>query len=210
MKRILVSIVAVVMTLTLIACGNTVKKPAMYIEKAQLSVQEENIAKLLGANSEHLIYDFKLDDNVKSVQINTYELINGAWKMVSGGGGQAFSDYKGRLALGFENLAEGLRVALQSEHSSGSTQFSTEPTEDFAGMARATSILNDQTEITYEQEIPLVIQISTSQNSVSSYDVKYFFTPEEYEKHGYEHIYAITIRFSQKTVGELDTINQQQ
>lgn len=163
---------------------------------------------MLGAISEQPIYDFKLDNNVRSVQVNTYELINGAWKLVSGGG-QAFSDDKGRLALGFENLAQGLRVALQSEHNSGSTQYSTEPTEDFTGMARATSILNDLTEITYEQEIPLVIQILTAQNSVSSYNVEYFFTPDEYEKHGYEHIYAITIRFSQKTVGELDTINQQ-
>lgn len=209
MKRIVISIIAVVMTLSLVACGNTAKKPAIYIEKAQLSEQEESIAKLLGANSEQLIYDFKLDNNVKSVQINTYELINGAWKLVSGGGGKAFSDDKGRLALDFGNLAEGLRVAFQSEHSSSSTRCSTEPTEDFTGMSRATSILNDLTEITYEQEIPLVIQILTAQNSVSSYNVEYFFTPDKYEKHGYEHIYAITIRFSQKTVGELDAVYQQ-
>ena len=154
MKRIVISIIAVVMTLSLAACGNTVKKPGIYIEKARLSEQEESIAKLLGDNSEQLIYDFKLDNSVKSVQVNTYELINGAWKLVSGGGGKAFSDDKGRLALDFVNLAEGLRVALQSEHSSGSTKYSTEPTEEFKGMARATSILNDLTEITYEQEIP--------------------------------------------------------
>lgn len=209
MKRIVISIIAVVIALSLVACGNTAKKPAIYIEKARLSEQEESIAKLLGANSEQLIYDFKLDNSVKSVQVNTYELINGAWKLVTGGGGKAFSDDKGRLALDFENLAEGLRVALQSEHSSGSTQYSTQPTGEFKGMARATSILNDLTEITYEQEIPLAIQILTAQNSVSSYNVEYFFTPDKYEKHGYEHIYAITIRFSQKTVGELDTIYQQ-
>ena len=72
------------MILFLIACGNTAKKPALYIEKAQLSEQEESIAKLLGANSEQLIYDFKLDNTVTSVQINTYVLINGEWKPISG------------------------------------------------------------------------------------------------------------------------------
>jgi hypothetical protein len=206
-KRIIIIIIDVVMTLSFVACGNTTKKPVMYIEKAQLSEQEENIAKLLGANSEQLIYDFESDDNVKSLQVNTYELIDGAWELISGGGGQAFSDNKGRLALDFKNLAEGLRVALQSEHDSGSTQYSTESTEDYTGMANVTSILNDLNEITYEQEIPLVVQILTTKNSVSSYNIEYFFSPDEYEKHGYEHIYAITILFSQKTVGELDTIN---
>lgn len=37
-----------------------------------------------------------------------------------------------------------------------------------------------------------------------SYHVDYFNCPEEYEKLGYEGVFAITIRFSQKTVGELD------
>lgn len=31
----------------------------------------------------------------------------------------------------------------------------------------------------------------------STYDVQYFFTPEEYEIHNYEHVYAITIKFSE-------------
>ncbi len=205
MKRIIMGAIAVISILFLVACGNAPKKAGMYIEKAELSQQEENIAKLLGDNGDQLIYDFKLDDTIQSVQVNTYRLIDGKWSMISGGGGHQFSDSKGRLALDFENLAEGLRVALQSEHNSGSTTISSEPVEEFTGMGRVTSILNEATEIAYEKEIPLVIQISTAQSSIYSYDVDYFFTPDEYEKHGYEHIYAITILFSQKTVGELST-----
>ncbi|KPU45273.1 hypothetical protein OXPF_11650 [Oxobacter pfennigii] len=206
MKKIITGIIAVIFIFSLSACSSSVKKPSMYIEKAELSQQEENIAKLLGDNNDQLIYDFKLDDTVKSVQINTYKLIDGKWKMISGGG-QQFPDGMGRLALDFENLAEGLRIALQSEHSSGSTKYSAEPAEEITGIGRATSMLNDLTEITYEKEIPLVVQISTAQNSINSYNVDYFFTPDEYQKHSYEHVYAITILFSQKTVGELDTAN---
>lgn len=201
MKRIAISIIAVMMTLSALACAQIHKKPAIYIEKAQLSDQEESIVQLLGANREQHIYDFKLDNHVKSVQVNTYELIDGAWKLV-GGGESAFSDEKGRLALYFENIVEGLSVAIQSKNSSGSTHYSTESTQDFTGITRATTALHDLTEIVYEQEIPLVIQILTSQNSVNLYGVEYFFTPNLYEKHGYEHIYAITVRFSQKTVDE--------
>ena len=58
----------------------------------------------------------------------------------------------------------------------------------------------------YEEEIPLVVQIITSKNEVVSYQVDYFNSPEEYEKFEYEGVFAITVRFSQKTVGELDTL----
>lgn len=57
---------------------------------------------------------------------------------------------------------------------------------------------------THEEEIPLAVQIITSNNQIMSYQVDYFHSPEEYEKLGYEGVFAITIRFSQKTVGELD------
>ena len=70
-------------------------------------------------------------------------------------------------------------------------------------MGWATSTLTDKTEIAYDQEIPLVIQIITSKNEVHSYMVDYFFQPEEYEKYDYEHVYAITVLFSQKTVNKL-------
>ena len=59
-------------------------------------------------------------------------------------------------------------------------------------------------QLTEEEEIPLAVQIITSKNEVVSYQVDYFHSPEEYEKLGYEGVFAITIRFSQKTVAELD------
>ena len=62
----------------------------------------------------------------------------------------------------------------------------------------------EKTEFVYEEEIPLAVQIITSKNEVVSYQVDYFNSPEEYEKYGYEGVFAITVRFSQKTVGELD------
>lgn len=206
MRKIANIIFTIVLLVLLVACEGKVDKPEMYIEKARLSEQEERIAELLGANNDQLIYYFVLDESVKSIQVKTYELIDGAWSMISGMGGYTFFDKEGRLALDFDDLAEGLRVALQSENNNLSTKYLTEAEEDFAGIGRATSMLNNLAEITYEQEIPLVIQISTSKNTVSSYNVEYFFMPDEYEKLGYEHVYAITIRFSQKTVGELETI----
>ena len=51
---------------------------------------------------------------MQSIQVNTYRLIDGEWKIKTGDGGQAFSDTKGRIALGFERLDEGMRIAFRA------------------------------------------------------------------------------------------------
>lgn len=97
-----------------------------------------------------------------------------------------------------------MRVAIQSEHTGGSTEYKSERNKDLEEIETvATSYLSQRTEFAYEEEIPLVIEVITSKNEISSYTVDYFNSPEEYEKLGYEGVFAITIRFSQKTVAEL-------
>ena len=206
MKKLIVIVLAIVGMISMVGCSDTEKTAdKMYIEPAQLTEEEEKVAALLGLNTQQKIYDFVLDETVQSIQVNTYRLIDGEWKLETGGGGQAFSDATGRIALSFERLDEGVRIAIQSEHSDGSTEYDSERNEDLNEIGScATSILSEKTEFAYEEEIPLAVQIITSKNQVVSYRVDYFNSPEEYEKYGYEGVFAITIRFSQKTVGELD------
>ena len=174
----------------------------MYIGPAQLTEEEEKIATLLGLDTQQKIYDFVLDKTVQSIQVNTYRLMDGEWKLEAGGGGQAFSDVEGRIALFFERLDKSLRTAIQSEHTGGSTKYDSERNEDLNEIKNyTTSILSEKTEFAYEEEIPLAVQIITSKNEVVSYQVDYFNSPEEYEKFGYEGVFAITVRCSQKTVG---------
>lgn len=208
MKKLIIIVLAIVGMISMVGCSDTEKTiDKMYIEPSQLTEEEEKIAALLGLNTQQQIYDFVLDETVQSIQVNTYRLIDGEWKLETGGGGQAFSDATGRIALSFERLDEGIRIAIQSEHSGGSTEYDGERNEDLNEIGGyATSILSEKTEFAYEEEIPLVVQIITSKNEVVSYQVDYFNSPEEYEKFEYEGVFAITVRFSQKTVGELDTL----
>ena len=208
MKKLIVIVLAIVGMISMVGCSDTEKTAdKMYIEPAQLTEEEEKIATLLGLNTQQKIYDFVLDETVQSIQVNTYRLIDGEWKLETGGGGQAFSDATGRIALSFERLDEGIRIAIQSEHSGGSTEYDSERNEDLNEIGGyATSILSEKTEFAYEEEIPLAVQIITSKHEVVSYQVDYFNSPEEYEKFEYEGVFAITVRFSQKTVGELDTL----
>ena len=205
MKKLILAVFLMIGIISVVGCsGVSQTAEAMYIEPAQLTEEEENIAELLGLNTKQRIFDFVLDESVQSIQVNTYRLVDGVWKLETGGGGQAFSDTEGRVALAFERLDEGIRIAIQSEHTGGSTEYKSERSEELKEIGSfATSVLSDKTEIVYEEEIPLAVQVITAKNEVVSYQVDYFNSPEEYQKFGYEGVFAITVRFSQKTVAEL-------
>lgn len=207
MKIFLRNSIIIILALLMVSCGNKAKEPKMYIEKARLSKEEQNIIELLGLANDHQIYDFKLDDKVKSFQASTYELVDGEWRLISVRN-QAFTDTQGRYASTFENLAKGHMSSIQSKATNNKTQYTTEYPENITGMSHASTYLSDKTEITYEKEIPLVLQVSTNQSSIILDGFESFFTPEVYVEYGYEHMYAITILFSEKTVGELSAIKK--
>lgn len=203
MKKVLCILLPCIMIFLLCACGG--EDETMYIEPAQLSAEEENMGKLLGLDTDHVIYDFALKDGVRTMEVNTYVLADGKWDIISGGG-QRFEDAAGRLALGYDKIAEGVRIAVQSNSENGATSYTPAPETDdgFSQLAVATTKLNHRTKIVFDQEIPLVLQIMTSKNEIRSYSAEQFFEPDQLEKQGYEYVYAITVRFSQKTVAELD------
>ena len=199
MKKIL----ALCALLALLAGCSAEAAPAMYIEPAQLDEKEEAVAKLLGADTDQHLFDVVLDGTAKKVSVCTYELVDGAWELRSGGGGMALEedDTRARLAFGFDDLRGKFRQAIQF----GSGDYfavSHAPAEEFeernSALGRTIAFLSNRTEIVYEKEIPLAIQINTAKNEVHSYDPEYFFQPEEYEKLGYEHVYALTVTFSQE------------
>lgn len=201
MKRARTCMLILFLALLLWGCGSNAK-PAMYIEPAQLTEEETDIVNLLGINQGQRIFDFKVDETVQVMNISVYELVDGQWDAFIGGqehsNGRVFTDPKGRIALTFDHLGDGIREGLQSENYSGSTAMDITRAPDPEGTNWATSLLSRQEEIRYEEEIPLAIQIVTTKNEIRSFDTSYFFHPEEYEQYGYDHVYAVTVLFSQK------------
>lgn len=187
--------------LALLAGCSAEAAPSMYIEPAKLNEEEEAVAKLLGADTDQHLFDVVLDGTAKTVSVNTYVLEGGEWKLVTGGGGMALKEgeKKGRMAFGFEDLRGEYREAVQFGKDFTAVKYgSPDDLDDPEGMGRTTALLSGRTEIAYEREIPLAVQINTTKNEVLSYDTEYFFQPEEYEKLGYEHVYALTVTFSQE------------
>lgn len=192
---------ALLVLLALLAGCSAEAAPAMYIQPAELNEEEEAVARLLGADTDQHLFDVVLDGTAKRVSVNTYVLENGEWKLLTGGGGMALKEGEknGRMAFGFEDLRGEYREALQFGKDFTAVKYgSPEEIDDPEGMGRTTSFLSNRTEIVYGEEIPLAIQIHTTKNEVISYFTEYFFQPEEYEKLGYEHVYALTVTFSQE------------
>lgn len=191
---------ALLVLLALVLCGCTAEAaPEMYIQPAELNEEEEAVAKLLGADTDQHLFDVVLDGTAEKVSVNTYVLEDGQWQLVTGGGGMALKEgvKQGRMAFGFEDLRGECREALQFGKDFTAVKYG--PSEEYGDtLGRAISFLSDRTEIVYGQEIPLAIQINTGLNKIVSYDPEYFFQPEEYEKLGYEHVYALTVTFSQE------------
>ncbi len=196
MKRMISVFLMLGFLLSLCACSQIV--PAMQIAPAELTEEEEAMAELLGAGSGNQIFDFRVSDPEVTVQINTYRLVDGAWDLVAGGGGLRFAGSEGRIALSFEKLTDGLRIAVQGEKNSSATSFATQEQEFKEIGSYASNVLSNAAEITYAQEIPLAVQILTNKNQIRSFDTSYFFHPEDYEEYGYEGVFAITVCFLQE------------
>lgn len=191
MKKLLVLLLLLALLLT--GCGG---QRAMVIETAKLTKAEENIKKLLGTTGgSELIYDFSVDENVKSLQINTYELVDRQWKQTSGGGGLGMEGKSGRLALSFDLLGEDLRVAIQNgDQMISAFEFhSPEELERFGSLSGSTT---PHAEIEYGVEIPLMLQINTSKTAIRTFAPEAYFTPEEIASYGYEQVSVLTVMFS--------------
>lgn len=204
-KRYCSLLLAVLLALTAAGCGGASYAP-MSVSPAELSAEEEALAKLLDVNMDsYRIFDFQTEKGkygVQSVQVTLYELEGDEWT-AKARSQRAFSDESGRLALNFGKITEGVYLAVQSENVFETMSLILERDEGISAMSYNTSVLTDSAVVELDKETPLVIQIVTSKDNITSYGVQYFDMPREYARHGYEHVYAITLMFSPKTVYEL-------
>lgn len=226
MKRGIVLLMAALMLLALSGCGQggerdgkTAEGNEMYIEPAKLNEDEKKMAQLLGGmegqtifdfsaddtlnnvglpySTGQTIFDFSADDTVRSLIITTWKLENGQWVeyMLDS---QRLDESSGRIALGFEDITAGCRIAVQTGSGFSASTRHEEADEELEGMGCTTAYLPQRKEIEYGEDIALVIQTFTDKNEVISYDPDYFEHPEEYEKLGYEGVFAVTACFSQE------------
>ena len=184
--------------LLLLTGCTTAKEEQMTVSIAKLSEEETAIAKLLDGTGSANIYDYKADETLQSISINSYELIDGKWEPCIGGGTAAVTGAEGRFALDFDVLPDQLHVAFQDEEGMHSTTYAAPEKLDVSEMSRSTMRLDELSSFEYEEEIPLVAQIITRQNEIHSFtpdDV--FGDPAKIAAYGHDHVYVVTVTFSQ-------------
>lgn len=211
-KRYISLFLAAALTLSLAGCGmmNKGKKEDgsgdMTIQPAQFTEEENALLDLLAIQADNYrIFDFQLKENsgVQSMSLTTYELVEGDWKAIAQSQ-KAFTDPEGRIALTVGKITDGVTTAVQSASGGGSDTYTPTPEDDVSNMTFATSKLSGPASIELDQEIPLLLQVATAKSEFTTYDVDYFGMPRELAKHGYEHVYAVTVMFSEKTPAQLN------
>lgn len=204
-KRYISLLLGLLMALSLAACGANDKdkeeEGGMTIQPAQLSEEETALTELLNLEMKsYRIFDFQVS-GAKSAKISAYELVDNEWSPVVTGMGDFTLDGPGRVALMFGKMNEGVSARYQGAGGGGGAQFAM-PGGESTGLFYATSVLTDLMPVELDKEIPLAIQIATSQSEIDSYYVNYFEMPRELAKHNYEHVYAITVTFSASSVSD--------
>ena len=178
-------------------------KPAMYIEPAQLTEQEELIKALASQGRSCLLYYFQLGKDEHSVTICVYHLENGQWALYTGGN-QLYlpsQEGKGRFALSFGPLTEGIITSTVDERNGiGSLrQAPAEIVYDIAGLNTETAASTALAEIRYDEELPLALQFITSKLHEVEPSPVLSFHPEDLAMLGHEHVFLVTATFSKTT-----------
>ena len=84
MKKILLIVLTFSFMLLMSACSsNTMENAKMTINRAELTEEEQNILDLVNVDEKPYLWDFTLDDTVKSMTMITYKLVNDEWSEVA-------------------------------------------------------------------------------------------------------------------------------
>lgn len=174
----------------------------MTIQTARLSQEEQRLLALLGSTD--LLFDYTADQALQSIQLQCYQLdAENQWQPISGGGQYNVSSAKGRLALQFSALADGLRVGVQSANGAVSASRKTAPQSTALPEGMHWELVKaEQQAIAYQEEIPLLIQYQRPVNEFTAYKISDFYYPERFTQQGLHQVYALTIRFSRNQLGD--------
>ena len=82
-----------------------------HIQPAQLTQEEQALVDLMGRDAACRLFEFDTGGVVSRVRIQVYQLTDGAWDKVSGVSSPILEE-RGRVALNFDNMQDGLRMAV--------------------------------------------------------------------------------------------------
>lgn len=190
MKKRVRLFLLITVLITLVACDKNNKK--MTIAAITLTKNEESIMKLLNAQDNSKIFDFTLDDTVKSIIISYHTLNKDQTWEEHGAMSGNINASSGKIGI---TIDDELQISLESG-SKGITTTKMSITDllnKLKNSAQCTSWLSESS-IELDKEIPLLVKAYTDSNSIIGYDTSSYFNPEELV--GNDLVIAVTVCFS--------------
>lgn len=183
----------IILLVTISSCGKR-QNNIMYIEKAELTKEEQNILRLTEEETNWQVFDYTVDESIQSVHIVSYYLDDSQnWKKESSSSA-AVEAQDGRIFISSSEKDQQQKIGFQSGGGNVSTWiFSNEENERNETTVSTTTAWNSSANIIPEEEIPLFIQFTSNSAEIVTYSTESFFDTEKLK--GYESVKAITIIF---------------
>lgn len=181
----------------LIGCSKVSQPKNMQIKSVETTKEESDVLNLLCSNLDYKIYEYKINDKVKTVTIKYYKLNNeGEWDNLNNLIDNNPSS--GKLSISKSRVNEQMEFSLQKED--GITE-TTAPEITSNKKFDSNSIAwNESSDIELEKEIPLMIEVRTNSDSIEGIDINNFNEPGKLKN--YENVFSATVTFSEKENNE--------
>lgn len=190
MKKRVRLFLLITVLITLVACDKNNKK--MTIAAITLTKNEESIMKLLNAQDNSKIFDFTLDDTVKSIIISYHTLNKDQTWEEHGAMSGNINASSGKIGITIDDELQ-ISLELGSKGITTTKMSITDLLNKLKNSAQCTSWLSESS-IKLDKEIPLLVKAYTDSNSIIGYDTSSYSNPEELV--GNDLVIAVTVCFS--------------
>ncbi|MGL4735844.1 MAG: hypothetical protein ACRCW2_00180 [Cellulosilyticaceae bacterium] len=201
MKKIVIGLISIGLLVSATACSGraiTQENQEMNLHKVVLTQEEMELLALLGEGGNSTIYDYTLGEHIQSMRVSIYTLNEDLEWEISGDLISQVNYPKGRLAISSEENQE-YRISVQDE--GGRSAIVTALNEEDGAYSMHGMDWAETTTLKTNEEVPVLIRVSTNESSMSMYGVESYFEPKRLKGHG--EVVAITIMFSEKKTDDL-------
>lgn len=191
--------------LLLSGCGTAKDRPAsgMEIKLTELTESEQQLLDFVGVDEDIMIFDYAINDKIRSISIEILTLDPlGKWEGQGGGVSSSIgmTDTKaqtGRFMLSLQNDG---KIKLAEQHENGTTSWTSEAVyESLVGDgAKVGSRLDASTEIIPDQPIAVAMFGRSTKNTIRTYALSDYQNTAQLSD--YDSVSVITVCFSEKAL----------
>ena len=188
MKRLLPLLLAL---LFLTGCS---AKPS--IRPAELSKAEQALLRMFDQSYPNQVFDFTAPEGAVGLIIRRQHLQNGQWMTASHY--LHVTEKTGRIAISFDNLADGLRCAILQKGEVESNSATRDADFDPTGMFTATQTLRNTADAPLNTEVPLLMQLHKAGTEMPFPGAAMADYPNTALFADYDQVYIVTAAFTDK------------